>query len=659
MAGENYKPNRFYRINYRMILVRMCAALLFLAAFAASADARLDLDVLDGSAQLSDHADQFIDDGGKMDLQMAITQRYTPSSIVSRWAFGYSRKSFWIRSKLHRTNSADYFVVFEHPMLDVIDMYCLDGAGILKFSQSTGDMLPFDYRPVKTAALALRLPAMTGELSCYWNIRSTSIVDLNAKVLSSSEMAFSAGKHAAFYAVLCGGILGISCFIGASAGWRNTRLLAVYALSALSFVLWYLINSGLGMQFIWPNGIWWQKYGAGFIASTALSASALFVWMVIGSKSKLAYVPLLLSVAWLATAILSFTHDTWPEVTRLYSYVGGLHAITMPIVLVIAAYVLRRPGILFLAAGQACFAVPTLVVALWMIGAASPPAWVKSIMLVGYLAKMLFLALSIAHEQAQTQRDLDRSRSANLRQKQKAIEQTEAAVEERTGEISDIVAAAIHDLANPMALLTSTMTEIDPYVDPVAKEDYRRCIEMVSRCMVISNNIYSFERFRATGTVAERKPKQNVINIDALLRAQVDWYRLAMQGRICTVHSHTGKDCFIMADEEEIKRLVDNMLSNFWRHTKPKNRMVILVRADDDKVVVTFEDDGSGIPQLRYSMQQHEQGLSSRGKVGGLYNCFRYVRRNGGTLAYSQSITMGGTCFTFTIARHHVGGKHD
>ena len=51
------------------------------------------------------------------------------------------------------------------------------------------------------------------------------------------------------------------------------------------------------------------------------------------------------------------------------------------------------------------------------------------------------------------------------------------------------------------------------------------------------------------------------------------------------------------ADPAKVERIVENLLMNAARHTAPDRTIWLLVKASDGGVLVTVEDDGTGVPE--------------------------------------------------------------
>ncbi len=86
----------------------------------------------------------------------------------------------------------------------------------------------------------------------------------------------------------------------------------------------------------------------------------------------------------------------------------------------------------------------------------------------------------------------------------------------------------------------------------------------------------------------------------------------------------------IRADEKRIRQIVNNLLTNGLKFTKPGGRVELGATAEDDSITIWVKDNGVGIPSDKQP-QVFESFRSSRGGAGlGLALVDRFVARHGG-----------------------------
>lgn len=630
------------------VLNYIWACLIGLAFVAGSARAAIEITDETSDIRLMPNAQVFVDAKGAFTWTNADNIPFVDTADVAATKIaGYSRDVFWIKFHVKNQATSERALVMVHTVLDDVQLRCVDDAGrVLMFRQS-GDGFPFGGRDYNIPHIAFSLPK-AASYECVQRVYTTSIVDLDSHIMAPDRLASFVGDFVAQRVSLGAAILAIAVFAVTAGTWRSrymASLMTAYAVSAISIVSWWAINSGLGMQYLWPNAVFWQNVGNGASASMSFAASAVYVATIIGKSSRIVWVPVVAAVYWFGMFLASFAVLHYPAISGLYGPSGVLHALIMLFVMGFALW--RRPSArtLILAVGQMAYAIPTLTVAAWMVGAIYPAPWIKGALPTGYLAEMIFLALSLSHESGLAIRKVRTLQEQRLQDMADEKARQEQAVDERTGEISNIVDSAIHDIVGPLQSLQVRMHQLSGLVMPSAQSDYDSMYRAVTGIICTAQNLHAFERYRNGGIAGIDRAIIAPVAATQLMRQIVDEHRSAMRDRIVTVHG----DMSLLAHccDEEIKRLANNLIINFWRHTPARSRLTVMVEAVDSNVVVSFHDDGNGISEQVF--EQCKAGLAKGGKTRGLYNVMRYAERSGGAVDYRRSELLGGSCIAVTL----------
>ncbi len=92
-----------------------------------------------------------------------------------------------------------------------------------------------------------------------------------------------------------------------------------------------------------------------------------------------------------------------------------------------------------------------------------------------------------------------------------------------------------------------------------------------------------------------------------------------------------SEECWVQGDERRLRRLVENLLDNAHRHAE--GRVWVRVDGDAERVALTVEDDGPGVPpELRERIFERfvRAGDDERGSGLGLAICRAIARAHGG-----------------------------
>ena len=114
-----------------------------------------------------------------------------------------------------------------------------------------------------------------------------------------------------------------------------------------------------------------------------------------------------------------------------------------------------------------------------------------------------------------------------------------------------------------------------------------------------------------------------------------------------------GKDWKVVGDKSRLERVISNLLENALRYSPANSTVTIGCHDEGDKVLITIDDEGAGIPPevAPTLFQKFAQGKKGKGKIGlGLYFCRITVEHWKGEIGHAPRET-GGTRFWFRLPR--------
>ncbi|MDZ7962524.1 MAG: HAMP domain-containing sensor histidine kinase [Aulosira sp. DedQUE10] len=112
-------------------------------------------------------------------------------------------------------------------------------------------------------------------------------------------------------------------------------------------------------------------------------------------------------------------------------------------------------------------------------------------------------------------------------------------------------------------------------------------------------------------------------------------------------------DWRVIGDRSRLDRVISNLAENALRHSPQESTVEIGLQQDDESVLVTVDDRGTGVaPELVATLfQKFSQGKNRSGRAGlGLYFCRITVERWGGKIGYLPR-PEGGSRFWFRLLR--------
>jgi len=105
-------------------------------------------------------------------------------------------------------------------------------------------------------------------------------------------------------------------------------------------------------------------------------------------------------------------------------------------------------------------------------------------------------------------------------------------------------------------------------------------------------------------------------------------------------------DWRVISDKSRLNRIIANLAENAFRHSPTGSTVTICLQQEEDSIVITVDDQGSGVPpeSVKHIFEKFSQ-VGKSGRVGlGLYFCRMTVERWGGQIGY-QPLPQGGSRF--------------
>lgn len=224
----------------------------------------------------------------------------------------------------------------------------------------------------------------------------------------------------------------------------------------------------------------------------------------------------------------------------------------------------------------------------------------------------------------------------------------------------DLLEIIVHDLKNPLAAIASNARFMSDLA--TADEDTRQCsreITMASQNMLrMVHNVLDLTRDEnARLSVHPTRISLAVIveRACALMAYRADERRIMLAQTIQTGDPH------LLADEDLLRRLLENLLDNAIRYSRTRSTVCLDVEddAEDGWIALRIADAGPGIPHgaehtifEKYAQLDRPTDRAQQrfGRGLGLPFAKRVVEAHGGTIAV-HNIDPHGACFTVRLPR--------
>lgn len=214
-------------------------------------------------------------------------------------------------------------------------------------------------------------------------------------------------------------------------------------------------------------------------------------------------------------------------------------------------------------------------------------------------------------------------------------------------ELTSFAGVIAHDLLNPLATVEGWAEALE---EELTEDGVRRIARAAVRMRTLIDGLLTYTTAREAALSPDR------VDLSALVRgittARIDH---AQSGAGPVPQFTIAALDAVQADPVLVRQLLENLIGNAVKYTRPGARPVIAVVSTrvGDQVQVTVRDNGIGIPPGQHeaifeNFHRAHPDPAYQGTGLGLAICKRIVERHGGTITATDDVS-GGACMTFTL----------
>jgi signal transduction histidine kinase/ActR/RegA family two-component response regulator len=262
------------------------------------------------------------------------------------------------------------------------------------------------------------------------------------------------------------------------------------------------------------------------------------------------------------------------------------------------------------------------------------------------------------HELRRSRRETDEHRHQLEEAIEKRTEQLRATRErlvhsEKLSALGQLVAGVAHDLNNPLTgILGHVQLLRAAQSDPKIAARLQRIEAEARRSQKIIENLLLF---------SEKRPlARQQVGINGLIERTVDLLHMQIRQDILVILDLQPDLPLVDGDFHQLQQVFVNLIKNAVqavRAEKKGGRILVMTRADGDRVLVHVDDDGPGIPEDRRH-QLFDPFFTTKppgeGTGLGLSICYQITRRHGGRIEITES-PLGGARFSLELPRVPIG----
>ncbi len=212
-----------------------------------------------------------------------------------------------------------------------------------------------------------------------------------------------------------------------------------------------------------------------------------------------------------------------------------------------------------------------------------------------------------------------------------------------------------HDLKNSFSILLGfselLYQNVRTYNIEIIREQLGYIYEVALQTFNLLEGILLWSKFNNNGIIINLKPFNLIEICSNEIKHQITVARI----KGIEISFKETKSIEVYADENMIKTVLRNLISNAIKYTNQNGKIDVAVKKNTSEVLITVSDNGIGMDEdilsniWQFSPEQKRLGTAGEFGTGfGLSICKEFVEKNGGKIWVESTYGMGSR-FTFTI----------
>lgn len=572
--------------------------------------------------------------------------------LVENTDLGFTSDNYWVKFEIFNNTNSDIvpFIETSRPIVDVADLYLIE-PGEKPVLFKSGDLVPFNERPVNSRRTIFRVNLEPGELTTFYlHLKSDGEV-INVPIyLKTSIREVEEASSEQFIFGIFYGLLAIAAII---------YMFFYFAIKEKSFLYYSLYVVFIGLlqfsvdgffyQYFAPDTIWMSTHCVLVSATIAnfflgkYSQTFLNIKMYSKTIYRLFYVLYALDFLSLVSIFIFHNHEL------IYPLANFLGLILLLLIVSSVVVVFRKTGEIdnYFATGIAFLIIGFVIFIVKNLSLLPSVFWTENSSKLGTGVEVVFLSLSMANLIRKLRNDREELQTLALRRS------------EEMNELKSYFLSNIsHELRTPLNTIVNLLDLSKTETDKVVVINNTEIMQSSAQTLLCAvNDILDFSKIEKN----ELKLEFNKFDIHKLLNEIGKDISLRAHEKNLIfqyVPSETLPKTFY-GDEGRLRQILTNLLYNSYKFTN-QGIMKFSVSYDSDEASIgnllfIISDTGIGIPKEKMSSifdSFSQDNINNKRKYGGLglglYIVKALVNLYKGSIEV-DSIVNQGTVFTIKI----------
>jgi PAS domain S-box-containing protein len=191
--------------------------------------------------------------------------------------FGYSQSKFWVKTQFTSRVDESLMLKADYPLMDLVDVWIYRN-GSLAASYQTGDLRPYDSRPISDPAFVFKIDTSVGDhIEVFFRLQSDGSLTWPLTVMAKSTYvdvsASGLVMKGAYFGIMIVMVLyNLFIFLTIRQGAYGH-----YVVFVATFLFFQATYEGLSFQFFWPDAAWFNRYSLPLSYSLNEIAMIIFI----------------------------------------------------------------------------------------------------------------------------------------------------------------------------------------------------------------------------------------------------------------------------------------------------------------------------------------------------------------------------------------------